>query len=235
MIRIGALLVAACFLTPAVQAQNDALQPVPENTQTVTDVDPALWVLRDDDTTIYLFGTVHVLRPGLGWFDDDVKTAFDASDTLVLEMLDPSATEAAAVMADLSIDKSGRTIRQKLEADDLVAYEAAVSKLGLAHAALDPLDGWAVAINLYYAGLLQKGYDLTSGVDVQLKAAAATSKKPVVGLKRCGFSCRFSITCPRMCKSNMPSQPPNRLMKSRRRLTAWSIYGLRQIPMVSRR
>ena len=187
MIRIGALLVAACFLTPAVQAQNDALQPVPENTQTVTDVDPALWVLRDDDTTIYLFGTVHVLRPGLGWFDDDVKTAFDASDTLVLEMLDPSATEAAAVMADLSIDKSGRTIRQKLEADDLVAYEAAVSKLGLAHAALDPLDGWAVAINLYYAGLLQKGYDLTSGVEVQLKAAAATSKKPVVGLETMRF------------------------------------------------
>ena len=187
MIRTGLLLAAAFLLTPDAQAQDDALPPVPENAQKVTDVGPALWVLRDEDTTIYLFGTVHVLRPGLGWFDDDVKTAFDASDTLVLEMLDPSATESAAVMADLSIDKSGRTIRQKLGADDLVAYEAAVSKLGLTHAALDPLDGWAVAINLYYAGLLQKGYDLTSGVEVQLKAAAAASKKPVVGLETMRF------------------------------------------------
>ena len=187
MIRTGLLLAATCLLTPAVQAQSDGLKPVPENTQKVTDVDPALWVLRDADTTIYLFGTVHVLRPGLGWFDDGVKAAFDKSDTLVLEMLDPSATEAAAVMADLSIDKSGRTIRQKLGADDLVVYEAAVAKLGLPHAALDPLDGWAVAVNLYYAGLLQKGYDMTSGVEVQLKAAAAASKKPVIGLETMRF------------------------------------------------
>ena len=187
MIRVPPFLAALCLLSSAAQAQTDALQPVPESAQKVNDVDPALWVLRDDDTTIYLFGTVHVLRPSLGWFDDGVKTAFDASDTLVLEMVDPGAAESAAVMADLSIDKSGRTIRQKLGADDLAAYEAAVTKLGLAHTDLDPLDGWAVAINLYYAGLLQKGYDLTSGVEVQLKAAAAASKKPVFGLETMRF------------------------------------------------
>jgi uncharacterized protein len=187
MIRSLLLLAAACFLAPGAHAQTDALPPVPENAQKVSDIDPALWVVRDADTTVYLFGTVHVLRPGLGWFDDNVKAAFDQSDTLVLEMLDPSAAEAAAIMADLSIDKSGRTIRQKLGAEDLVAYEAAVAKLGLPHAALDPLDGWAVAVNLYYAGLLQKGYDLTSGVEVQLKAAAAASKKPVMGLETMRF------------------------------------------------
>lgn len=187
MTRIGLLLAAACLQPPAAQAQSDGLQPVPENTQKITDVDPALWVLRDDDTTVYLFGTVHVLRPGLGWFDDGVKVAFDKSDTLVLEMIEPSATEAAAVMADLSIDKTGRTIRQKLGAEDLIAYEAAVAKLGLAHADMDRQDGWAVAINLYYAGLLQKGYDLTSGVEVQLKAAASASRKPITGLETMRF------------------------------------------------
>ena len=187
MTRIGLLLVAALLLTPPAQAQSDGLQPVPENTQKITDVDPALWVLRDDDTTVYLFGTVHVLRPGLGWFDDGVKVAFDKSDTLVLEMIEDSATEAAAVMADLSIDKTGRNIRQKLGAEDLIAYEAAVAKLGLAHADMDPQDGWAVAINLYYAGLLQKGYDLTSGVEVQLKAAASASRKPITGLETMRF------------------------------------------------
>jgi uncharacterized protein len=116
-----------------------------------------------------------------------VKAAFDASDTLVLEMLDPSPTEAAAIMAELGIDKSGRTIRQKLKPEDVPAYEAAVQKLGLPHAALDPLDGWAAAVNLYYAGLLQSGYDLNSGVETQLKAAAAAAKKPVQGLETMQF------------------------------------------------
>ena len=31
------------------------------------DADPALWVVRDQDTTVYLFGTIHVLKPGLSW------------------------------------------------------------------------------------------------------------------------------------------------------------------------
>ena len=187
MIRTAAAVLAACLMAPSVYAQADELQPVPENTQATSDVDPALWVLRDTDTTIYLFGTVHVLRPGLGWFDDGVKAAFDASDTLVIEMLDPPPAEAIAIMADLGIDKSGRTIRQKLKSEDLPIYEAAVQKLGLAHAALDPLDGWAVAVNLYYTGLLQQGYDPTSGVEIQLKAAAAASKKPVIGLETMRF------------------------------------------------
>ena len=42
------------------------------------DANPALWVVRDDDTTIYLFGTFHLLD-GRPWFNDEVRTAFDAS------------------------------------------------------------------------------------------------------------------------------------------------------------
>jgi uncharacterized protein len=178
--------IATLFLsswTSTSHAQADPLKPVTVAPVANVDVDPALWVVRDADTTIYLFGTVHVLRPGLGWFDDGVKAAFDASDSMVIELKESSAKESAAIMADLSIDKSGRSIRQKLQQDDLPGYEAAVAKLGLPHASLDPLDPWAVAINLYYAGLILNGYDMTSGVEVQLKAAAKASRKPVLGLE----------------------------------------------------
>ena len=174
---------AALLWAGIAHAQTDALQSVSESQPPVTDVDPALWVVRDADTTIYLFGTVHVLRPGLGWFDEGVKAAFDASDSMVIEFVEPSARESAAIMADLSIDKSGKSIRQKLTGDELARYEAAVAKLRLPHAVLDPLDPWAVALNLYYAGLLSNGYDLTSGVEVQLKAAAKAARKPVIGLE----------------------------------------------------
>jgi uncharacterized protein len=204
MIR-AALFAAALFLSPAAQAQSNDLKPVPENAQKLTDIDPALWVVRDADTTIYLFGTVHVLRPGLGWFDDGVKAAFNASDTLVIEMLDPNPAEAAAIMADLGIDKSGRTIRQKLKPEDVPAYEAAVAKLGLPHAALDPLDGWAAAVNLYYAGLLQQGYDMNSGVEVQLKAAAAAAKKPVQGLETMRFQLSIFDALPEDIQMNYVS------------------------------
>ena len=50
---------------------------------------PAMFVVRDADTTIYIFGTFHALDGKSQWFDRDVKDAFDKSDELVLETLIP--------------------------------------------------------------------------------------------------------------------------------------------------
>ena len=53
-------------------------------------------MVRDADTTIYLFGTFHLLD-GRPWFNDEVKTAFDASSELVMEAIlpeDPMALHA---------------------------------------------------------------------------------------------------------------------------------------------
>ncbi len=51
--------------------------------------EPALWVVNDEDTVIYLFGTFHTLDGRADWFNDEVRTAFSASHELVLETLVP--------------------------------------------------------------------------------------------------------------------------------------------------
>jgi uncharacterized protein len=51
---------------------------------------PALYVVNDEDTVIYLFGTFHALDGKSEWFNDEVRTAFNGSDELVLETLVPS-------------------------------------------------------------------------------------------------------------------------------------------------
>jgi len=50
---------------------------------------PALWEIRDADTTIYLFGTFHTLDARTAWFDNRVRKAFDDSGELVLETIVP--------------------------------------------------------------------------------------------------------------------------------------------------
>lgn len=62
------------------------------------DADPALWVVRDADTTVYLFGTIHVLKPGLSWFDEAVRAAFDKADEVKLEIVDLSSAEMGALV-----------------------------------------------------------------------------------------------------------------------------------------
>jgi uncharacterized protein len=50
---------------------------------------PAMFVVRDADTTIYIFGTFHALDGKSRWFDRDVRNAFEQSNELVLETLVP--------------------------------------------------------------------------------------------------------------------------------------------------
>src|SRR3546814_15732188 len=89
-------------------------------------------MMKDDDTTIYLFGSVHVLKPGLSWFDEAVKDAFDKSDELMLEIVLPEDQAAMAqAMLPLAIDQSGKTLSSKLAPDDLKAYQPAMATLAL--------------------------------------------------------------------------------------------------------
>lgn len=69
--------------------QPHAIAPQP------VEADPAIFVVRDHDTTVYLFGTLHVLSPGLDWFDGPVEEAFVQSDELVVETV-PAETAAPA-------------------------------------------------------------------------------------------------------------------------------------------
>ena len=63
--------------------------------------DPAMFVVRDADTTIYLFGTFHALDGQAEWFHQDVRNAFEQSNELVLETLIPEGPNQASVAAPL--------------------------------------------------------------------------------------------------------------------------------------
>lgn len=170
---------AQCALAPGHNVARAA-----ESSAAVTDVDPALWVVKDEDTTIYLFGTVHVLKPGLGWFDDAVKRAFDKSDQLMLEIVLPEDPgEMAQKMIPLALDQSGKTISSRLSADELKAYQAAMTGLGIPVAQFDRFEPWFAAMTLSIAPLAQLGYDPEQGAEKQLTAAAKAAAKPVSGLE----------------------------------------------------
>lgn len=151
--------------------------------QAVKDADPALWVIKDADTTIYLFGTVHVLKPGLGWFDEGVKAAFDKSDELVLEMIEPDAATMQGLIMKTALNPKGPTLTEKLPADKREAYAKAMTDVGVPAAALDRFDPWFAAVTLSIAGLPKLGYDPESGAERILGVAAKAANKQVIGLE----------------------------------------------------
>src|SRR6187200_2334369 len=117
--RKSALFLAAAFLFSApAAAQSPAPAPATAPAAAATalpDADPAIWVVKDPDTTIYLFGTFHALDGKSDWFNDEVKMAFDQSKEVVLE-LPPMEDKAALqpVIMKYALDTSGKPLSEKL-------------------------------------------------------------------------------------------------------------------------
>lgn len=147
------------------------------------DADPALWVVKDKDTTVYLFGTIHVLKPGLTWFDEAVKTAFDRSGEVVLELVMPDVGTMQALVTAKGVTAEGPTLTEQLPADKRAAYAKVVTDLGLPANAFDRMRPWFAATNLSLLPLQKLGYDPANGPETVIADAAKRAGKPVIGLE----------------------------------------------------
>lgn len=131
---------------------------------------PALWQLSDEDTTIYLFGTIHLLPEGEVWFDDRIRNAFDEADELVFELSISDMDRARQAMAELAMLPPETTLRSLMAEDDLAQYEAALGDIGIPTDALDPFEPWVAAVTLALLPLQMAGWTPDLGVEMQLRA-----------------------------------------------------------------
>ena len=147
---------------------------------------PALWAVRDADTTIYLFGTVHFLRPEQVWFSGKIANAFARSDRLVLEVPPPDRLATRRIVAELG-EYSGPELRDHLSKQQLAIYEGAMAKLGMPPDALDNDRPWLASQALGVKPLEQAGYRLSAAPETILADAAKHQGKPVSGLETMRF------------------------------------------------
>lgn len=145
---------------------------------------PALWAVKDADTTIYLFGTVHVMKPDIDWFHGDIKRAFDRSDELVLEIIEPDDPNAiGATMTGTALAKDGVKLSDRLTPDARTKYQAAMDANGLPWRTFDMFNPWMSGMALSVAPLAKLGYKNDLGAEKILRSAAETADKKVAALE----------------------------------------------------
>ena len=165
--------IAAGSVAPALAA------PAPATHQ--PDADPAMWVVNDHDTVIYLFGTFHALDGKSAWFNDEVMTAFAASDELVLETIVPQRRRQAA-------DKPPSAGSRRIPSLPLT-----------------PSASFLASTRLAISAGRARGMQADFGADTVLRRAAEASGKPVRGLE--SFIAQLSMFG-RMPSQPMPAAAP---------------------------
>ncbi|MDI1296257.1 MAG: TraB/GumN family protein, partial [bacterium] len=149
------------------------------------------------DTTIYLFGTVHVLKPGIDWFQGGVKQAFDRSDTLMLEIIEPDNPNAmGAMMAGKAMATDKVALSARLTPAAAEKYRQAMSANGLPWQAFEAMNPWMPGMALSVAPLQRLGYQADIGAEKILRAAAQAAGKKVGALETVEQQLDFFATLP---------------------------------------
>lgn len=144
---------------------------------------PALWVIKDADSTLYLFGSVHVLRPTTGWASPRVNAAFDSASDVWFEITNPE-DQAAMMPLIQQYGLSPQTpLSSRLTPEEVAQLDVAAKTIGASAAQLDPLKPWLAALSLSVAPLVKAGYDPQSGVELALKARAQAAGKRLHGFE----------------------------------------------------
>ena len=178
--------------TPAASGDSGPSQASPS----LPDANPAIWVVRDEDTTIYLFGTFHMLD-GRPWFNDEVKAAFDSSDELMLEAIIPeNLAELQPLVMRYAVDPNGRKLSERLNAEQNVALGEALSSIGVPADAFDPLEPWFVSMTMVNAAAQRLGVSPENGPEATLARAARERRMPVSELEGVEWQLRLFDSLP---------------------------------------
>lgn len=128
---------------------------------------PALWKVADEDTTIYLFGTVHALPKEVDWSSSIIENALASSESIVTEikMAPGMENEMQQLIMTKGVLPEGTTLRSLLTPEQTATYEAAMGKLGIPAAAFDRFEPWYAGMMMTMLPLLQQGYSPDAGVE----------------------------------------------------------------------
>lgn len=131
-----------------------------------------MWVIRDADSTIYLFGTVHVLTSKTEWNTPRVQAAMKDSKELWLEVIDSDDPAALGPLIQKFGLDFAKPLSKKLTSDQYARVTSVAKKYKFPVEQLEPMQPWLAAVTLALVPLQQAGFDPKLGVETKLTEAA---------------------------------------------------------------
>jgi uncharacterized protein YbaP (TraB family) len=139
-----------------------------------------MWEVRDKDSVVYLFGSMHVLRPDVRWRTSAFDRAYAAADRVWFETrVDLPADQVKALVDRYGVDPD-RSLTEKLPPRTVATLKAALERDGGSLDRVDRLRPWAAAMMLSVLPMTQQGASVAAGADATVTRQARAADKDVV-------------------------------------------------------
>jgi uncharacterized protein len=142
-----------------------------------------LWELTHQGQTLYLLGSVHLLRPEVYPLDEAIYDAFDAADLVAFELDFDETAAALPLMMQRGMYGPERSLRDDLPADLYADLAARAGALGLPMEVVDRMRPWLVAMTLSAMVLQESGFEARTGLDLHLHERAVAAGQRIMGLE----------------------------------------------------
>jgi uncharacterized protein YbaP (TraB family) len=150
-----------------------------------------MWVIRDKDSTVYLIGTVHLLRHNTDWNSSKVMKTIAESTELWLEVANINdQASTLPLITQYGMDPE-RTLSSKLNTGQKEKLTRVAARYGIPRESLELMNPWMAALTFSVLPLLNAGYDPNVGVDFVLKTQAEKEGDKVYGFETAERQVRF--------------------------------------------
>ena len=139
--------------------------------------DPPMWIVRDADSTIVLFGSVHVLPPGETWRTAALDDALAHADDLWFEipLNEAGQAEVGRQVVARSLLPPGETLTRHLPDAIAARLQRTAVRLGLYGPGLERLRPWMAELTLSLAADIRAGGQTDNGVEHRIDATTPGS------------------------------------------------------------
>lgn len=145
---------------------------------------PAMWKITDRDSTLYLFGTVHLMQPDIDWQKRDMQAAFDDVGTVFFETPDDekSVLQTSILQREYGVYTNGERLSDQLDGINLNRLTAAAYNAEVPLARLESFKPWLAADILTVAGADIAGLRYANSADAQMRIKAKRADKSIRAL-----------------------------------------------------
>ncbi len=140
---------------------------------------PPVWIVKDKDSEIVLFGSIHVLPPGLDWEPPALARALKTADDIWFELpIDPeSEAQTSSLATQAGVLPPDGSLFKLLSPEDAALMSKVAAAYDVSPALLDRLKPWLAEIALSGGAYKRTGADANSGVEKTLAAVATNAQR----------------------------------------------------------
>ena len=160
---------------------------------------PNLFEISDGNSSIFLFGTVHVLKPETDWQRPLIKEKIASADRIFFELDQDDPQFQMIMQTEMQkrmMNTSDQKLTEALTVEENATLAELVAPLGIPPQMVDGLDPWVIFLNINIAGIMQAGFNPNSGVESALSPMVQEAGKDIEGLESASFQLDVFDTLP---------------------------------------